>query len=343
MKIENSMDTCICTKPGDLKYVRKPVPERQPGHSIVRIKTVGICGTDIHAFEGSQPYFSYPRILGHEIAAEIMETDDPRFSQGENVALLPYISCGKCIACRRKINNCCVEMQVIGVHVDGALQNYLSVPSDLLIKSEGLGLDELALVEPLAIGAHGIRRAQLLSGEFVLVIGAGPIGLGTMEFARIAGGKVIAMDINEDRLKFCEKELDVGYTIKAGQPDTLKNLQEITKGDLPTVVIDATGNQQAIVNSLNFVAHSGRLVLIGLQKDNLIFSHPEVHKKEATIMSSRNATKSDFDHVISCIKRGDICPSKYITHQIPFRQLKDTFPSLLNSETGVIKAVVNFD
>ena len=233
-------------------------------------------------------------------------------------------------------------MQAIGVHRDGALRNYLSVPSDLLVKSEGLDLDELALVEPLAIGAHGVERAQLLPGEFVLVIGAGPIGLGTMEFARIAGGEVIAMDVNEDRLKFCSKELGIKYTVKAGRPDTLENLQIITGGDLPTAVIDATGNQMAIINALNFVAHSGRLILIGLQKDNLIFSHPEVHKKEAAIMSSRNATKSDFDHVISCIRQRDICPSKYITHRIPFIQLKDQFASLLNSGTGVIKAVVDF-
>src|SRR5271156_24170 len=157
----------------------------QAGEVLVRVLAVGICGTDLHAFEGTQPFFSYPRILGHELAGELEEFDDaPGFEKGEKVSFIPYFNCGICIACRIGKTNCCTHMQVCGVHLDGGMVEYLSVPSSSLLHSQGLSLDELALIEPLAIGAHGVRRAAIQSGEYVLVIGAGPIGLGTMEFAR---------------------------------------------------------------------------------------------------------------------------------------------------------------
>src|SRR5579863_9799777 len=142
--------------------------------------------------------------------------------------------------------NCCVKLKVCGVHIDGGMVDYLCVPSAALMHNDGLNYDELALIEPLAIGAHGLRRANLTPNEFVLVIGAGPIGLGTMEFARIAGGQVIAMDNNDDRLAFCKKKLNVEHIIYASKDNVAGKLIEITNGDMPTVVIDATGNQQAI-------------------------------------------------------------------------------------------------
>jgi threonine dehydrogenase-like Zn-dependent dehydrogenase len=164
----------------------------------------------------------------------------------------------------------------------------------------------MALVEPLAIGAHGVRRASIKPDEFVLVVGAGPIGLGTMEFARIAGGKVIALDINEQRLQFCKRKLNVRHTVNALDPHLHEQLQEITNGDMPTVVIDATGNSKAIHNNFKFMAHGGRYVLIGLQRGDISFSHPEFHKREGTLMSSRNATREDFVHVIKSLKTGAV-------------------------------------
>jgi len=225
------------------------------------------------------------------------------------------------------------------VHVDGGMCEYFSVPSYSLLNSEGLSYDELALIEPLAIGAHGIRRADVKEGEFVLVIGAGPIGLGTMEFAKIAGGKVIAMDVSESRLRFCKEKLNVEHVINA-KDNTSEQLKEITNGDMPTVVIDATGNQKAINNALQYVAHGGRYVLIGLQKNELIFSHPEFHKRETTLMSSRNATRQDFQHVMNCMKRKLINPSTYITHRVKFGEVKNEFESWLDPANGVIKAMV---
>src|ERR1700712_893094 len=204
------MKALICTTPGQFEYKDIAEPVLTDGNTLLRIKRIGICGTDLHAYEGTQPFFSYPRILGHELAAEIVETQAGNgFEIGEAVTISPYFYCGKCIACRNGKPNCCVSINVCGVHIDGGMREYLSVPTYSLIHGEGLGYDELALVEPLAIGAHGVRRAGVLPGEYVLVIGAGPIGLGTMEFARIAGGKVIAMDMNEGRLAFCKDKLKV--------------------------------------------------------------------------------------------------------------------------------------
>jgi threonine dehydrogenase-like Zn-dependent dehydrogenase len=231
-------------------------------------------------------------------------------------------------------------MQVCGVHVDGGMVEYLSVPSSSLLHGEGLSFDELALVEPLAIGAHGVRRAAVETGEFVLVIGAGPIGLGTMEFARIAGGQVIALDINEQRLRFCKDKLRVAHTINALSADVAEQLKEITNGDMPTVVIDATGSLKAINNAFQYMAHGARYVLIGLQKGDISFNHPEFHKREGTLMSSRNATRQDFEHVIANMKKGEVKPATYITHRVAFDNVKDEFEGWLNPANGVIKAMV---
>ena len=170
------MEALICTEPGTFEYKDIAASVLQPGQAIVRIKRIGICGTDLHAYEGTQPYFTYPRILGHELAADLIEADGaPDFVPGEAVTIIPYFNCGKCIACKNGKPNCCTDIKVCGVHVDGGMVSYLSVPSYSLVKSRGLSYDELALVEPLAIGAHGVCRANIKKDEFVLVIGAGPL------------------------------------------------------------------------------------------------------------------------------------------------------------------------
>lgn len=334
------MKALICTTPGDFQYKELNIPEHSSGNTILKVKRIGICGTDLHAFEGNQPFFSYPRILGHELAAEVVKTDAAGFYSGETVTIMPYFNCGTCIACRSNKPNCCTNMQVFGVHIDGGMAEYISVPSYSLLHGEGLTTDELALVEPLAIGAHAVRRADIKAGEFVLVVGAGPIGLGVMEFARIAHARVIALDINANRLAFCKDKLHVPHSINASAGSVLEQLMEITEGDMPTVVIDATGSQKAIENAFQYMAHGARYVLVGLQKGNISFSHPEFHKREATLMSSRNATKQDFEHVVDSIKKGLVKPTAYITHRAAFKDVKDEFSSWTVPENGVIKAMV---
>jgi 2-desacetyl-2-hydroxyethyl bacteriochlorophyllide A dehydrogenase len=338
------MRTLVCTKPGEFNYADKEKPVLKKDHAIIKIRRIGICGTDLHAYEGTQPFFEYPRVLGHELAGELVEFDTaPGFSMGETVSFIPYFYCGKCIACRNGLPNCCADIKVCGVHIDGGFAEYLQVPSYSLLHGEGLPFDQLALVEPLAIGAHAVRRAGVRAGEFVLVVGAGPIGLGIAEFARIAGGKVIMMDINNNRINFCKEKLEVTFSINPSLVDPLTKLKEITDNDMPTVVIDATGSQKAIINAFQYMAHGARYVLVGLQKGEISFSHPEFHKREATLMSSRNATKEDFELVVSSIKNGSVKPANYITHQVKFEDVRENFASWLDPATGVIKAMVELN
>ncbi len=335
------MQTLVCTEPGHFEYRFAEMPELKKGHAIIKIKRIGICGTDLHAFEGTQPFFEYPRILGHELSGELIAFDGaPGFEIGESVTFIPYFNCGNCIACRMGKPNCCSQIKVCGVHIDGGMVEYLSVPSYSLVHGGTLNFDELALIEPLAIGAHGVSRAEVKNDEYVLIVGAGPIGLGTMEFARIAGAKVIALDVNSQRLQFCKEKLKVEHTINPLEQDVEKELMHITNGDMPTVVIDATGNLTGINSSFQYLAHGGRYVLIGLQKQNISFSHPEFHKREATLMSSRNALRADFDHVIFSMKSKEVNPATYITHRTSFAEVKAEFTQWLDPRNGVIKTMV---
>lgn len=338
------MKVLLCEEPGKFNYIKRDEPSLNEGKAILKVKRVGICGTDLHAFEGTQPYFEYPRVLGHELACEIayIKSND-KFKEGDKVTFIPYFNCGECIACRNGLTNCCVNMKVFGVHIDGGMSEYISVPIDKLLHGGNMSFDELALVEPLAIGAHGIRRAAVKQNEFVLIVGAGPIGLGTMEFARIAGANVIAMDMNEKRLSFCREKLQVKHTINPSVSDVMQQLKEITNGDMPTVVIDATGNLKAINAGIQYMAHGARYVLVGLQKNEITISHPEFHKREATLMSSRNATREDFDHVMSCMRNGLVDPATYITHRVEFDGIKENFNSWLDPVNGVIKAMVELN
>lgn len=335
------MNKLICAEPGRFEYQESDIPSPKSGESLIKIRKVGVCGTDLHAFEGTQPYFSYPRVLGHELAADFVRGDAVGFEEGEALTIIPYFTKGLDIASRMGKPNCSVDMQVCGVHIDGGMAEYLVVPSVSLVKGEGLTHDELALIEPLAIGAHGIRRAQVIPNEFALVIGAGPIGLGIMEFARIAGARVIAMDVDQQRLDFAA-QLGVSHLVHASAEDVEKQLLDITNGEMPTLLIDATGNTNAINNAFKYMAHGARYVLVGLQKNNISFSHPAFHKREGTLMSSRNALRADFEYVIQCLKNRQIDPNKYITKRIPFEEVKKQFSSLLQS-AGNIKTIIEMN
>lgn len=338
------MRQIICINPLNFEYSDVAVPQNTAGNALLKIKRVGVCGTDLHAFEGTQPYFSYPRILGHEIAAEIVEIDqNSEFEVGQRVTIIPYFNCGICIACRQGKPNCCSKIQVFGVHIDGGMAEYVSVPAYSLVQSQGLDFDELALIEPLAIGAHSIKRAEIKPEDVVLVIGAGPIGLGIIAFAKLAGAKVIVMDVNQERLNFCKKSLGVDFLINPQNDNVGKIISELTEGDMASVVIDATGNLAAINNAFQYMAHGGKFVLVGLQKGDISVNHPEFHKREATLMSSRNATRADFEYVISCIKNGSIKPLDFITHRVHFEDVKANFESFSVPSNNVIKAMISFN
>jgi len=337
------MKYIVCEKPGQFLLKEKQAPERKIGEALLKVKKVGICGTDLHAYAGNQAFFTYPRILGHELATQIVEIDanDQGLKAGDNVIVMPYVSCQKCIACRNGKANCCTNISVLGIHGDGGMQELISVPENILLPAGNLTDDEMAIVEPLAIGAHAIRRANLQAGETVVVIGCGPIGIGMMKLAQLAGAKVIAMDMNESRLEYAKKEIGVDYIVNVGG-EPVKEVSEITNGDLATVVFDATGHKGALEAGPQYMSHGGRYVLVGLSKGELTFTHPAIHAKESTIMCSRNATFEDFRNVINVLEGGQFPVASFITHNVDFTDMIDNFDSWLKPETGVIKATVNF-
>lgn len=336
-----SMKTLICNIPGNFEYINRPFPLITEGYSIVKINRVGICGTDLHAYEGTQPFFTYPRILGHELAAEYEEGNAPGFDVGDKLTIIPYIHCGSCIACLQGKTNCCSSLKVLGVHVDGGMAEYFLVPDELLLKGNGLSSDALALVEPLCIGYHAVKRSAIKEGQTALVIGAGPIGFGLMMFLKAQGVRVIAMDVNSDRLEFCQFHLKLEELVNAADENHFEKIRDITSGQMPSVVFDATGNGNAISNAFKYMSHAGTYVLVGLQTGEIHFSHPEFHKREGTLMSSRNATRKDFEEVMQMIRDRSINPLVMITHRMNFEELGDRFSSLMDPTQKVVKAMVS--
>ncbi|QZT36671.1 zinc-binding alcohol dehydrogenase family protein [Halosquirtibacter xylanolyticus] len=338
------MKQLVCLKPGSFEMQDVVKPARKEGHALLKIKRIGICGTDLHAFEGTQPFFSYPRVLGHELSGEIMELDSEEggFEVGEQVTFIPYYPCHDCVACRNGKPNCCTNIQGAGVHIDGGMVEYLNVPQYALIHGQGMSYDELAMVEPMAIGAHAVRVSEIKKDEFVIVTGAGPIGLGAMAFAKIKGAKVIALDVQDSRLEFAKEHFGADYAVNALN-NPVEAVREITGGDMVTTIIDATGNLRAIEGSLDYLAHGGKITMVGLQLEKFSFAHPEFHKRETTLRSSRNATREDFDHVIDSMKTGKVDVKSLITHRSAFDNLVENFDSWLDPKTGVVKAVVNLD
>lgn len=320
-----------------------PEPVLTAGHAIVSIRRIGICGTDYHAFKGRQPFFQYPRILGHELSGVIdqIDGDAEGFAVGDIVSIVPYLHCGRCLACRSGKTNCCVNMQVLGVHQDGGMRERISVPITHLIKASGLTLDEAALLEPLAIGAHAVRRADIAASDTVLVIGSGPIGLGVMALAKYAGARVIAMDIQEERLNWCRIWAKADQTINALEPKVKRRLADLTDGQFPIAVFDATGNAASMMQSFELTAHGGKLIFVGLVKGDIAFSDPEFHKRELTLMSSRNATMADFRHVMDTLHNRFIDVERYITHRSSFDDMIPSFDAWLDPGSNVIKAMVS--
>ncbi|MER2490798.1 zinc-binding alcohol dehydrogenase family protein [Catenovulum sediminis] len=337
------MRTIVCVEPGVLEKheLDKPVPKA--GEVVVKIKSIGICGTDIHAFGGNQPFFSYPRVLGHELSGIIESVGEgSQLPVGQSVYIIPYLSCGECIACRNGKPNCCTDINVLGVHRDGGMCEYLCVPETAVVKSEGLDFNDLAVIECLAIGAHAVRRANISEQDTVLVLGAGPIGIGALQFAQVAGAKVLISDVKEDKLKFCQEKYNVAGTVNA-LGDVEAQLAELTQGEFPTVIIDCTGNVSAMKAAFTQLAHGGTIVFVSVVKGEISFTDTEFHKRETTLLGSRNATLQDFEHVVACLKSGQVSSQALVTHTAKFSDLIESFQTWVKPESGVIKAVVEMD
>ncbi|CDX32971.1 putative oxidoreductase, Zn-dependent and NAD(P)-binding [Mesorhizobium sp. ORS 3359] len=335
------MKAVVCRSPGDLVLEDRAAPGAPPpGWARVAVSHVGICGTDYHIFEGKHPFLVYPRIMGHEVSGTVVERGEGvDLAVGEPVIINPYLACGQCIACRHGKPNCCVKIEVLGVHRDGAMCDEILVPAQNLYPTNGLSLADAAAVEFLAIGAHAVRRSLGQPGQRTLVIGAGPIGLGTAIFARIAGLDVSLLDMSSERLGFAEKELAFAPldTSKASAGDLVR---QATGGEGFDLVFDATGNTASVQSAFAHVAHGGTLVLVSVVKDDITFSDPEFHKREMTLVGSRNALKADFEHVAASIRNGAVPLGKLVTHRTTLAATPRDLARWTHEKSGLIKAVI---
>ena len=334
------MLTVICDTPGVLRAEQRDLPIRQDGEVLLRVKRVGVCGTDLHIYTGNQPYLQYPRVMGHELSGIVEQAPaGSTLAPGDPVFVMPYLSCANCVACRQGKTNCCVNIQVLGVHRDGAFTEYLSVPQQFVHRAEGVTLDQAAMVEFLAIGAHATRRAEVHADQRVLVVGVGPIGMAALIFSRLRGATVTALDTRAERLAFCQDRLGAHAGVLIG-PDDEAELARLTDGDFFDVVFDATGNPRAMERGFKFIAHGGKYVLISIVNGNITFSDPEFHKREATLLGSRNATMEDFETVLSAMRAGLVPDAALNTHRLPLSQVPTDFARLLDPGQGVVKAIV---
>jgi 2-desacetyl-2-hydroxyethyl bacteriochlorophyllide A dehydrogenase len=334
------MQAIVCRKPGEVALEERPEPIRGATEVLVGVRRIGLCGTDFHIFEGSHPYLNYPRIIGHEFSGEVLEAPaGSDLKPGQTVVINPYVSCGACIACRNGKPNCCMRIAVLGVHRDGGCCERISVPAGNLYPARGLTVDQAASTEFLAIGAHAVARASVKPGQRALVIGAGPIGLGAALFAGIAGADVSIMDRDPARLDFAIANGIAARSIMAGDGSDAE-VAATTGGEGFDLVFDATGNRGSMEGAFRHVAHGGTLVLVSIVSDNITFSDPEFHKREMTVMGSRNATRADFERVIAAIEAGRVPLDKLITHRTSLAGAVIDLPRWTTEKTGLVKALV---
>lgn len=345
------MLTITLDQPGTFSASQASEPTRAKGQALVRLHRLGVCGTDLHAFTGKQPFFDYPRILGHELGVEVLEIDDeaatnPRGTRvGDKCCVAPLLTCvhakkDLCVACRRGKTNCCENIAVLGVHTDGGMRERFVVPAANLYASQSLSYDQLALVETLCIGGHAVDRAEIDTNEFALVIGAGPIGLTAVQFLQAAGANVAVMDLSDERLGFCRDAAGVNHLVNPGAGDAAEQLRAASgTGDLPTAIFDATGHPGSMMGTFDLIAAGGRIVFIGLFPGEVAFNDPNFHKRECTLLASRNSKPSNFEKTIAMIEGGKIDTTPWITHRLPLAGVPDQFAGLAK-QPGLIKAMI---
>jgi 2-desacetyl-2-hydroxyethyl bacteriochlorophyllide A dehydrogenase len=333
------MEALVCVEPGKLIIERRQAPAPDSAHVVVRPRRVGICGTDYHIYEGKHPFLQYPRIMGHELAVEVVDAPSASgVEPGQRYAVNPYLACGRCIACRRGKPNCCVRVSVLGVHQDGGMAGLLSLPPANLIPIEGLSLDQGATVEFLAIGAHAVRRGGVTAQDRVLVVGAGPIGIGVALFAHLSGGAVAVMDRDGERARTVAAIL--GVTPVVADQDHSQALDQFTSGEGFDVVFDATGSAAAMEKGFDYAAHGGRYVLVSVVKDQIRFMDPDFHRKELTLLASRNATAEDFERVVAAIRDGSAPVDRLVTHRTDLHGAVQELPRWAHEKSGLIKALI---
>ncbi len=303
-------------------------PALGPGEALLRVHRVGVCGTDFHAFHGRQPFFTYPRVIGHELGAEVVETtpNERGIAAGDHCTVEPYLNCGRCAPCRSGHYNNCEDIRVLGVHADGGLREFLAVPVEHIYSSTRLSFDQLALVEPLSIGAQAVMRSGLGAGDLVLVVGAGPIGVAVTQLALAAGARVRVLETSGYRRALVER---LGV-------EALETLSE----ELADVVIDATGNPASMAHSFSRARFGGRIVWVGIVQGAVPVDDPLFHHRELTLLASRNSA-GHFPRVIRMIEEGVIDTSFWITDRLSLDEVPARFEEVTQREG--LKTMVEVD
>ncbi|NLS14204.1 zinc-binding alcohol dehydrogenase family protein [Vibrio sp. SM6] len=338
------MKTLICNEPYSIEYIERDVPRIAANEVLLKINAVGICGTDIHAFAGKQAFFSYPRVLGHEISGTVEQvgTSVTKAKEGKRYSVIPAIPCGECPACKEGKTNCCESISLYGVHQDGGFTEYLAVLEDNLVElPDEVSCSEGALVECFAISAHAIRRAEVIEDNKVLVVGAGPIGLAAAAIAKAEGCEVVVVDVAEERLSWAKEKLGTA-TLNAMSESYIEDVREVFGGKLADIVFDATGFDKSMSNAVNLIRHGGKLVFIGFTKGELAFHNPTFHMKETTLMSSRNATRQDFERVIQLMAEGKVSQNIMKNKDYNFADFGLRYQQDVVENKSLVKGVINF-
>ncbi|GAA5509046.1 zinc-binding alcohol dehydrogenase family protein [Novipirellula caenicola] len=314
------------------------------GEALVRVHRMGVCGTDVGCYLGKFPFFAFPRIPGHELGVEVVAVGAgvSNVKPGDRCCVEPYLNCGQCDSCVRGHTNCCEHNQTFGVMCDGGLTDQVILPARKLHPVDSLTYEQAALVETLAIGCHAVDRGAPKAGENALILGAGPIGLSALEFAKLADANVIVADINQQRLDFVANSMGVTKTVLLkGNDQDVEAIRQLGDGRLADVIVDATGNNHSMVRAFEFAAFAGRVAYVGITQNDLQFPHAAVfHRRELTLLASRNALPRDFQRIIRLIQEGKINTGPWITHHAPFAEVPNVFDSWIDPKSGVIKAMI---
>lgn len=338
------MKTLICNNPGSIEYIDRDMPHPKDDEVLLKINAVGICGTDIHAFAGRQPFFSYPRVLGHEICGTVdMLGKSCRTAKvGKRYSVIPCIPCGTCAACKEGKTNCCESVSLYGVHQDGGFSEYLAVREQNLVElPENLTDSAGALVECFAISAHAVRRADVKPQQNILVVGAGPIGLAAAAIAKAKGARVAVADIDAERRRQVAEKVGV-ETLDPSSDGYIDALKACFSGQLACTLLDATGNKSSMSRAVDLIRHGGKIVFIGLYIGELVIDDPTFHKKETTLLSSRNATREDFECVIELMAQGAINEEMMKNHEYDFYTFGHQYKENVVENKKLVKGVIKF-
>jgi 2-desacetyl-2-hydroxyethyl bacteriochlorophyllide A dehydrogenase len=310
------MKALVLQQPGEVSVATVAEPARDEDNVLLQVRRVGLCGSDLNSYRGKNPMISYPRILGHEVAATIVEPSNshPQFAVGMQVTLSPYTQCGKCPSCLRGRPNACQFNETMGVQRDGALAEYISVPAGKLYAAN-LSLKELCLVEPLTVGFHAVARGRVTEDDVVAVIGCGGVGLGAVAASGFRGARTIAVDVDDVKLGIA---LKTGATdaINSTRDDMHAKLQELSGGRGPDVIVEAIGLPQTFRAAVEEVAFTGRVVYIGYAKEPVAYETRLFVQKELDILGSRNALPEDFRAVITMLEAGRFPVDLAVSHEV---------------------------